>query len=364
MMYSKLAILDISSVVYPRTVLKAGADYWGGKTTTGREEIKGLPVGGIREVLNRSFTRLRDQIPVVWVFDSKENTRKSEDPAYKATRSFTADVVVQTEILKDLGNRLGIPCFHGGGFEADEYIYKVVYENLDLYHNMEVLTSDKGDMAGVILHQGIQLIGTNSQAATITRSNYEFAIRAGVPIKYNSVLPYNVFCGKPSNNLGVLKLPSGTKAKDYYLGFLGFCTKYGIDPASMSKVETLNMWIATAMKEGTLPREDALVILERSHLCYPRDIPGVDCRIPFYTYRSMDVAEVTDVLRMFNMNSLARFLGITESVSDDTASRAAKAYLWQFRTIYTEGTYQVDNGLSLRTEAFGGIEDFGVEDIE
>ena len=364
MMYSKLAIFDISSVVYPRTVLKAGADYWGGKTVASREEVQGLPVGGIREVLDRTFTRLRDQIPVVWVFDSKGNTRKSTDPDYKANRSFTADVVIQTEILKDLGKRLGIPCFYGEGFEADEFIYKVVYENLENYHTMEVLTSDKGDMAGVILHQGISLIGTNSQAVTITRQNYEFSVRAGVPIRYNSVLPYNVFCGKPSNNLGVLKLPSGKRAKEYYLDFLKFCDEYGIDPSQMSKFETLGSWISMRVKGGVLSREDAETILGRAALCYPRDIPGVDCQVPFYTYKSLNVEEVTDVLRMFQMTSLARFLGIQVSVTGDNISRADKSYLWKFRTVYTEGTYQVDNGLSLRTEAFGGIEDFGVEDIE
>lgn len=363
MVHNKLVILDISSVVYPRTVLKAGADYWGGKTTVGREELHGLPIGGIKEVLSRSFVRLRDQIPVAWAFDSR-NSRKEVSSEYKAARTFSADIAVQNEILKDIGRRLNIPCFYADGYEADEVIYQAVDANLDSYYNMDIITSDKGDMAGVIVKPGIMLIGADSKATTISRDNYEFAIRSGVPIKYNSVLPFNVFCGKPSNNLGVLHLPSGAKSRDYYWSYMQYCDAMQVKPEFMSKYVIFKAWLSEKYRAGEIPREDVEVILERATLCFPREIEGLDCTVPFYTYANLDKSEVLDVLRMFQMNDLARFLGITEIVNGDNATKADKAYLWRFKTVYSEGTFQADSGLSLRTEAFEGLDDYGVGDIE
>lgn len=363
MPYSKLAIFDISSVVYPRTVLKSGADYWGGKTASGRDELMGLPIGGIKEVLTRTFVRLKDQIPVVWVFDSR-NSRKDVSTEYKATRTASADIHIQTEILLDLGKRLDIPCMKMDGFEADEIIYKIVDVNLEDYYNMDILTGDKGDIAGCIVKPGISLIGATTGAASIRRENYEFGVRNGTVVKYNSILPYNVFMGKPSNNLGVLHLPSGVRSKDLYMNFLKFCKEYEILQEHMSKREHFRSWVVTRFREGLITREDAQTILDREFLCFPRDIPEMTCKVPYYTYSRMNEDEVSNILRLFQMNDVSRFLGIQTVITGDDATRADKAYMWRYKTLYEDGTYQVDRGLNLRTEAFGGLEDFGLGDIE
>lgn len=362
-MNSNLTILDISSVVYPRTVLKAKADFWGGKTETGREELQGLPIGGIREVLTRTFTKLRDQYPVVWAFDSR-NSRKELSTEYKSSRVFSADIAIQTEILKDVGRKLDIPCLYADGFEADEIIYKIVNDNIDDYYTMDIISSDKGDLAGCIRTEGIRIVGATAGAPTISKDNYELSIRAGVPIKYNSVLPFNVFCGKPSNNLGVLHLPSKRKAGELYLDFLDFCKEKSVKPSYFSSFDVMKVWIATRFKSGMLTREDAECILGRCQLCYPREIPDLNCKIHQYSYTSLNENSVIEVLKMFQMGNLARFLGIKAIVSGAELSRADKTYLWRFKSLYEEGVFHVDNDLSLLTESFAGLEDFGVGDIE
>ena len=350
----RLTIIDISALVWPYTAGHAKKNAYSELRELEALKVYGLPCAGIREVIERTFCRLTQMNPVVWVFDSKSQ-KKDLGAGYKATRKFNPDVGIQCDILLDVAERLGIPHFKRSGYEADDFIYKLVAENMQ-ENSIEILTGDFQDLSAVIRSPQISIVGVKADSPTITKENYSWAIKKGVLIEYNSLLPFNVFFGKASNNVGVLHLPSKTSPDYMYLMFMNWVKTKELNGVLIpdylySERVVLEAWLEAMISEDKISKEDAQGIRERANLIYPLTPPD-DCKISFYDVRNLNQHELLNVIRMLHLIDVGKLLGFAEQLQGDIEPTPAdKRYLVSMKGKYTSGVHAVDNDLAMETDA-------------
>lgn len=197
-------IIDVSSAIY------------GGHAGNDRR-IRGFPVGGLRKLFGIINAGLSEG-DFALCFDGGQIIKKELLPTYKAGRVPDYSVLAQVELAKELCLRCNIPFYHDPQYEADDFVYSICDELLNLGDLEEVqIYSDDRDLSCCVT-DNISIHNMTSNGMCISRRTYEERVVRGRTIPYNTILLWKVFHGDPSDNYRALQIPG--------LNFEGFAYDY------------------------------------------------------------------------------------------------------------------------------------------
>lgn len=314
--------------------------------------IMGVQCGGIAHLMDKVFLHISQGHSVALAFDSK-NDRKEMCNTFKANRVPNPDIYMQCELLKQWCKQIGIPAFYKDGYEADEIIYNLVKNNYLIYSEVNIYSGDS-DVACNILDSRFNMIGTSTTSPTFNAETYPFSIKKGAVIQYNSILPYIMFMGKPSNNMEPIKMHTG-KPMDLYENFLKFCNAQEVPEYDRSNEKWMRMWLFMAKKN--LEPEVVEQIKSRMVLVYPREIPESEVQIPLSPNNTINRDELAKFLRLFGLKYSAINMKLRNEVdfrSDLTL--AEKQYFLNIKSQLDSGIFAVDTDIPMNSS--GPVNDF------
>lgn len=340
-----LNIYDVSSMLYAGELAKPGSNN-AFNFAGGSKSVDGMPIGGIRHVLRSVMLDLYQGAGVVLVFDSPTDKKKLF-ANYKGTRQPNPKVHIQQLMLLDVVKRLGIPYMKADTYEADDLVHAAVLKYNNYANNINIYSGDT-DLAANLIRDRITLVGTASIYPTFDSSNYEMNIRSGCNIPYNSVLPYYLFFGKPSNNVPAFS----DKATNLSLfnQYIEYCEKNHINRGHWSDKGIFSGWLLSCLEDGSLPAETINKIFDRIGYIFPKDYEG-ELPEKFISIADVNRNDLGFFLKVFNMDSLLQKFNMDEiAVSPRTPEMIQ--YIRQYRETYQNGCLAVDNDISPDTSIF------------
>lgn len=342
MILRSLVIYDVSSVVYAGTESRYGSDYFSKDNSNNR--LKGLPVGGIKRILNNALMRIHDKDVVLFCFDSRTE-RKQLSSMYKSQRKFNPDVAIQREMLLEICDRVGIPYLKIDGYEADDLISAVVHQHCMEFSDIEIITGDT-DIASNLLNERIHITGAAAIYPSITVSDYPYAISKTHTIEYNQILPYYFCFGKPSNNVPPL-CSSTADCQAVYNRFVEFCNTNNIAPAYRSEMYTFAQWLLDSVEQGVLTDSQVSEYYNRALLVYPKDVEDTS-QISFSLAgpEALNISELKKVLKVYELYRIANIFRFDDVSSISPIPRDSLNNLMRWKTIYEGGGYLVDQDIS------------------
>lgn len=333
-----LNIYDVSSMLYAGELSQASVgtnNFMGGSRT-----ISGIPIAGIRNVLRNYLVDLTQQTAVLLVFDSKTDKQKFY-PGYKSTREHNPKIYVQQLLLLDVVKKLGLPYLKEDTFEADDLIHAAVLYYSDNAGTINLLSGDM-DIAANLIRERISIRGTASIYPSFDSSGYSTNIKSGAIIPYNTILPYFLLFGKPSNN--VPAFATAAKNQELFDSFLQFCDKNRISEGRRSEIGICAQWLLDMMNNKTLLETDIQQLYERMQYVYPKEYSG-DIPEKFKTLAEINQADLAFFLKLFNMDTVMQGICPDELILAPK-SPAMYEFISKYKTIYQEGCLAVDNDMS------------------
>lgn len=343
-----LNIFDVSSMLYAGQCAKAYSTK--NDVVAESRNVEGLPIGGVRYTLRVALQKLKDDEDVLLVFDSKtDKQRVFQD--YKGNRTFNPAIMVQQLMLRDAAEKIGIPLLQEDNFEADDLVAAVVQHYVYKYSEIYIYTGDT-DLAANILDEHISIKGTASIYPSIDANNYEYAIKHGLRIQYNTILPYYAIYGKPSNNVPAI----GEKSlcDKCYLSFLEYSRSANVKASRFSTIPHFASWLSYEL--NLEPRNLSLELIEQLYeriaYVFPRPYEK-ELNIAFIPAADLNMKELEFFLKVFNMASELMWFELFE-VAAQTKSQAMIEYIKGYKNIYFTGTMAVDQDIPADSSFFNG----------
>lgn len=300
--FATLVIYDVSSVIYAGNTSKYGSDFVGGSKNE-NTRVKGVPVGGVRRLLQFSLLELAGLASIVYVFDSHTDKRK-HFVGYKSQRKLNPEVALQKEMAYEIAQRLGIPCVKVDGYEADDLVAALVLEECNNFSAIKIVTGD-ADLAANIISSKVSIEGAASIYPSIEVNTYPSLIKSGEVVEYNSVLPFFFFMGKASNN--VPAIASEAVSHKMYQDFLTWARQSSWQPNQWSSATVMYQYLLYLLQNGT-SEDKVQTYLERMGCIYPKAYEG-RLEVPAITQEDVNLKELKFFARMFGMQRIAALYG-------------------------------------------------------
>ena len=338
-----LHLYDVSALLYiGNSVERPGDDYIS-------EDLHGLPVRGLRYTLEKLMTHAKSSShEVIAVMDNPTNKRELY-PEYKSQRSFNKEIFVQRELIRYLLPYLGITMLSQPQFEADDLFYCYI---LNMYLDNKIPSSgvelhcDDRDLLGCIMTPAIGRVGLTSKTPAVFTNNYSAVLSKDEYVHYNSILPYTLFFGKASNNLGRIK---SFNAKTLYFDFLQFASKR-FKPELLSTEDVFRLWVDNAKTEQRYEPKVFEEIESRIPVVFPRLNWEPEKAI---IKGKLDKNIAVDFLTLLQEKPILRMLGLTPKVSEQVNTTLLDKWI----SLYRSGVMMVDNCQTADTSFFFDEED-------
>lgn len=346
-MRSYLRIFDVSPMLYAGHMGQVKNAF----SASTNMLSNGIPIGGIRYTLRRAISDIFQGYDVLFCFDSKtDKTKYYKD--YKSNRSKNPDIYIQQLMLEDAVKGCGLPYLKKDGYEADDLVAYAIPKVLN-YPHIEIVTSDM-DLSANLICENISLVGASSAIPTINISNFEQTVKGNAVIAYNTILPYYMFFGKPSNNVKAYR-DSATN-RTLYVQFINFCNENGILTGKRSTKTAFAKWMWSCLEAGTLSKDDAEELLNRMNFIYPKDLQEPldvntgDCET------RMNLQKLSFFLKVFNLDTVLSSFGLSDYIMQ-TKTKEVFNYENTYKKEYTEGTFGVDTCGTADMSLFATTED-------
>lgn len=344
-MKNELIIYDASYLVYAGTA----------SSHFDHANIAGMNFGGLHFLMEKVFYHLSTNKCVAIAMDSKCD-KKEEFSEYKSTRSRSADVAVQLAAIYEFAKRMNIPVFKYDGYEADDVIFNLVQANQFLYETINIYTAD-ADVYSNIINKSISCIGCSSTQPLVNWYNYDLVAKKGEYIPVNSILPYIMAYGKPSNNIGSAKLSSGVTADRLYGDFYSFLEENEGNSGKFSDKQWAFRWIMS--KASKIPKEDISYLRRRMNMIYPKVISDEDFAVPYCCWEKLNQEQMVLFMGTFNLigpafdMKLSRQVnGIAYKANSGSQSEESKRIIRFYKEMLTSGELYNED------EMHSTIEDF------
>lgn len=328
--FATLVVYDVSSVIYAGNTSKYGSDFVGGS----REEntrVKGVPVGGVRRLLQFSLLELKGLASIVYVFDSRTDKRKLF-PAYKSQRKLNPEVALQKEMAYEIAQRLGIPCIKVDGYEADDLIAALVRQECNNFSAIKIVTGD-ADIAANIISSKVSIEGAASIYPSIEVDTYPSLIKSGEVVEYNSVLPFFFFMGKASNN--VPAIASEATSHKMYQDFLTWARQSSWQPNQWSSAPVMYEYLLYLLQHGT-PEATVQSYLDRMECVYPKAYDA-ELNVPAITSEDVNTKELKFFARMFGMQRISALYGFDKEFASIPFVPDMDKFLVVYRNMMNSG---------------------------
>lgn len=330
-----LKIYDVSPLIYAGQLGLAKSGY----NALANTASNGVPIGGLRYALRRCITDLYRGNDVLFVFDSKTDKNKLYD-GYKSNRTRNPEVYVQQMMFEDVVRGSNLPYLKMDGYEADDLVAYAMSKLKFKYSHISIVTSDM-DLAGNLCVPYAQLEGASSNIPTITKDNFETTVKSNQIIAYNTILPYFMFYGKPSNNVKGFK--DKNTNTELMKSFMSFCDEENIPAGNRSLLNTFAKWLQQCNQDGSLSNETIAELLARAEYIYPKQVK-VDLPLEVEGCRNKVFHErIAFFLKALSLDSLIVDFDLQEYVGA-AKTREMFAYLDTYKDTYTQGVLAVDAG--------------------
>ncbi len=214
-----LEIYDVSTFIYSGMGTSFGA----------KAKYKGIPTGGIYNLMRTLCYALKYNNTPVLVFDSWTNV-KTFLPEYKGGRSRNPDVRFQTDLVYDYLKDVVPNCFKIPGYEAD-WIAAAVFEygtKVEPQY-VEGFTTDR-DWAHNISCELTTIYPANKRGIYITKNNFESVCSTPyIKVPFNTISFYKVLFGDKSDNVPVLYTGGDYSVQDLFNIYIQYCKKNNLD---------------------------------------------------------------------------------------------------------------------------------------
>lgn len=330
---SRLMIYDVSSVIYAGNSAKYTSDFVGGN-----DRLKGVAVGGVRRLLQNTLQDIAGGCCVVWVFDSQTDKREHFS-GYKAQRTLNSDVEVQKSMAIEIAERIHIPYIKVDGYEADDLVAAVVQNELQNFASLDIVTGDM-DLAANLIDKKVHIIGAASIYPSVDVYTYESLIKSGQVVKYNTVLPYFFFMGKPSNNVSALSKHS--VAYEMYKDYVAWVSKSKYPASSWSTIGVFADYLLHLLQTGT-PEETIQKYIERMQYIFPKDLE-VYPSFELFTSEDFDRNQLLFFTRIFGMQRCAALYGLDEEYYRVNFTKEMSDFLVGYRDQLENGTIAASIG--------------------
>lgn len=339
----RVALFDVSALVYAGNA---------GDNPVMESKIansNGLPMKGVRYALKKILGYLGRGYEVVAVMDSQ--TDKAKDfPDFKAQRTFNMDIHIQKEILQDVFGKFGITVLREDNYEADDLVYSYIWSNFSELEECLIVANDL-DLCGAILDQRIRRVGITNDSPSVDVSNYRYTIKKGYTILYNTVLPFILFMGKPSNNLSPYP-NSGV----LYGTFCQWAVKNNLKPYTLSYEDVMKKFLRFAFTEGQITKDDVAALVQRMKVVYPRITQEFTLR-----QSKRDDAFVYTFCKTMG---LMEFLSFFHIYSVPAYNKEFETFLQVWTSKYKSAGYAVSQGLPADTSFSSEFSDSTVPDLD
>lgn len=332
-MMGDITIIDASAVIHhgDTSTQTAGANH------------KGLPVGGIVELLRRVSLALGQGELVAVCFDSK-TSRKDLFPNYKAGRTRNTRVIAQLELAKTLLENANVCCLKVEGYEADDIIDWVVRENPNT-PRITILGNDEDLAHSVAPNTTLRLFGVANKI--VSKNSFERTMN----LPYNTVSIHKVFRGCNSDKIPVFKGVKKINSQIMYDRCVDFINENNYydnfyATTSLSLITSFIMQAKDLFGEEDLPELD-----KRIKLIYPFDKPeGLVIQPTALADVNVDaLSELASALyEMPVIKGIRGKLKKGKTYTTDLLDQRARNY--------TSGAFMVDNNLSFSSPELASSE--------
>jgi hypothetical protein len=229
-------------------------------------------------------------------------------------------------------------------FEADDLFYSFI---IDLYLNKKIPVSgiaihaDDRDILGCIMSSSIHRIGLTSKTPSVFVENYIDVLSKYGYVQYNTILPYTLFYGKPSNNLSRM---SSCSPADLYKSFINY-TKGKFKTELLSTEAAFRRWFEYAKKEESLGEAVINEIEERIPVVFPRLNWNKNKAI---VKGKFNTKVATDMLTLLREDLILKHLNLKSK----TVDQVDRTLLDRWISLYRSGAVSVDNFVTADTSFF------------
>lgn len=344
----RVSIVDVSGMLYTYTSVANSS------ISKNSYTVRGVNIAGVKAVLDLCAKNARHLRRTVLCLDSFSDKRGTNTNGYKSNRKFNPEIAVQNDIIAKYFPYFGINVMRKTGREADDLIYSAVKACKENFVEIEVITGDK-DIYGCV-DGTVSVVGVNSNCPSVNVENFSSVADSRGYVEYNCILPYLAFFGKPSNNLGVLKVDR--KHKDYYESFVEFAKSNNLLEKG-SDLNTLLMFI----ENSDMPEEHITALAERALLTYPR----IDEMSILPLGPDIDTEKLIQFCSFMKFTSSAEMFGIISGLQTFSQNTELATYMKQLNISVKNGTMCADLGIDpalnqvsefTPTSEFRGVEEW------
>lgn len=330
-------IFDASSLIY--------TGHTGMKNTPFAEslssKIHGIPVAGVRFALKQILKVYADYPDgkLMVVFDPLKCDKHEKYPGYKQCRNFDSDIFMQKEMLYEICNKLGFATYKIENHEADDIIYTLVYricieqKLLSPFEDIFIYADDL-DICQSMLSNRVFRMSLKKDGILLDSGNFASCAKAGEIIPFNTVGPYIMFMGKPSNNIPPMK--DGRKLFNTY-------AYWARDNVSVEAYRgfwcNLKQFLLEKVKED--PELFTPVIQEvaaRYPVVYPRYYDGP---LEYNKREISDRETISEILHIFNLKNVLSLFKLPLYNKD------TYPFFERWYRKYASGSICVDNNVPL-----------------
>lgn len=330
-----LDILDVSNILYVETI--KSAKQRDRKVTS----CRGVNIAGITEILHHIAMNWKCNRRTVLCMDSFSDKKRVSD-GYKANRVFHPEIAVQSQIIEHYFPQFGVEVLKRPGFEADDLIYSAVYGSIDEHVIINLHTGDS-DIYGAVISPKVVIVGTSSITPSFNSTTYSKLCDSHMEIPYNTILANKVFYGKPSNNIGVLKL---SKPKSYYYqGYVQWLQNSEYAMWQGSELGTFIDFLTECLDETnpyvSMTQEEIQKTLARTELIYPKIEPiSIPCKAP-----PIDVEALLKFMQFYNQFTACKIMGLQNYYNTVPVDKEYDAFIRRMYATVQSGTFNADNHL-------------------
>lgn len=320
-----LYIFDVSGIVYF------------GTTGTLSYVYKGMQVSGIKALTGRLTAALAERADVVLAFDA-HSFRKDLLDVYKGDRIPNRYVGAQLDLLIEMLEKAGIPCYKFDGYEADDIIAWAAKQFRDAYVNTCIYSNDY-DVAHNVQNK-VYLKPIDNKSNIVTYRNFVSAVSRKDDIMFNTISAFKVFCGCTSDRVPPIKVSEGYTPISIYKRFCRFLQENGLATyEATSSPKTLAIFANTV---GLFNDADKQEIYKRIQIIFPASKPD-DVKIKPVCLDSINKEAYSWLLAIGKDYQAAKSIGIkTLSVPPEVDSYVKSIY-----DLVRTGAYSVDRNLEV-----------------
>ena len=287
-----LCVFDVSSLVYRGSAGDRSSWY-------------GLPTGGMKYLMDRIALSVVERDSIVLCFDSP-SFRKDMYNGYKADRSYNPDVHWQISKLYDALGSCGIKCEKHDGFEADDIIEWAVDAHSEKF-NQTIIYSNDIDICHSV-RNGVVLSTLSDDMNDITPTTFEYGIKKGKRILYNTISAYKTFCGCESDKIPSFVSEGGLRGSDLYAMWCTFAQKVG--PVSDRNIGPNKQIIRIFVDRlNTFTERDREELRKRIELVYPAEKPA-EISIEPVKVSSIDKDALRSFCELYGLRSAMKCMGM------------------------------------------------------